>query len=384
MLGLSPALAVWRNVMRISLLVLLVLCSAALGGVKTVRVPDGGIAPQAAVDAKGVVHLIFFKGDAKAGDIFYTTSTDGGATFAKSVRVNSEPNSSLAAGTIRGPHLALGRNGRPHVAWMGSHPAKPKAPGNQTPMLYTRLGDDGSFEPQRNVIAKQVGMDGGGSVAADEDGNVYVAWHAPETKDGNEADRRLWVARSNDDGKTWQPEVVASEPGTGACACCSVRVIAGRNGLVMATYRRAQNATDRGTTLVVSTNAGRDFKSVKVDDMKSGKCIMSSYAFAPAGEGYLLAFENNGQLLTQRLDARGAPAGKPKPLAAGKHASVAAVGDGDVLSAWAEGAGWNKGGTLKWAKVGPGGEEAGTADAIPAWSVPAALALPGGEFVIVY
>ena len=35
-------------------------------------------------------------------------------------------------------------------------------------MLYTRLNDTGdAFEPQRNVIQKRVGLDGGGSVAAD-------------------------------------------------------------------------------------------------------------------------------------------------------------------------------------------------------------------------
>ena len=71
------------------------------------------------------------------------------------------------------------KNGRPHVAWMGSKLAEPRAPGKEAPMLYTRLNDDGTaFEPQRNVIQHAVGLDGGGSVAADAAGNVHVAWHA--------------------------------------------------------------------------------------------------------------------------------------------------------------------------------------------------------------
>ena len=68
-----------------------------------------------------------------------------------------------------------------HVAWMGSNQAEPKADGGTaTPMLYSRLDDAGTcFEPQRNIIQAHPGLDGGGSVAADPLGNVYVTWHAP-------------------------------------------------------------------------------------------------------------------------------------------------------------------------------------------------------------
>jgi hypothetical protein len=40
-------------------------------------------------------------------------------------------------------------------------------------MLYTRLNDSGqAFEPQRNVLLFAEGLDGGGSVAANNLGNV--------------------------------------------------------------------------------------------------------------------------------------------------------------------------------------------------------------------
>src|SRR5207237_2312354 len=103
------------------------------------------------------------------------------ATFADPTPVNSRPGSAIAVGNSRGAHLAVGKNGRAHVAWMGADKAEPRAPGGAAPMLYTRLTDDGTaFEPQRNLIQSAVGLDGGGSVAADRDGNVYVVWHAPE------------------------------------------------------------------------------------------------------------------------------------------------------------------------------------------------------------
>ena len=40
--------------------------------------------------------------------------------------MNSQAGSAVAAGTIRGAHLALGRKGRVHVAWNGSGTALPK------------------------------------------------------------------------------------------------------------------------------------------------------------------------------------------------------------------------------------------------------------------
>ena len=39
----------------------------------------------------------------------------------------------IATGTVRGAHLAIGKGDRPHVAWMGSSVAEPKAPSDSTP-----------------------------------------------------------------------------------------------------------------------------------------------------------------------------------------------------------------------------------------------------------
>src|SRR3954464_7567890 len=154
--------------------------AAAAPGVKLVRVPEGGIQPQAAVDESGTAHLLYYKGPEARGDLFYVKSADGGSSWSAPIRVNSQSGSAIAVGTIRGGHIAVGKNGRVHVAWMGADGAEPKPPGTKAaPMLYARLNDaQTAFEPQKNVITSNVGLDGGGSVAADATGNVYVAWHA--------------------------------------------------------------------------------------------------------------------------------------------------------------------------------------------------------------
>ncbi len=209
------------------------------------RVMDGGIQPQVVVDGNGVVHLIYFKGDVNAGDIFYAQSKDEGATWSKALRVNSQAGSVIAIGTVRGARLAVGKNGRVHAAWMGSKDAEPKAVGSATPMLYARLNDAAdAFEPQRNLITQKVGLDGGGAVAADAEGNVFVAWHAPDVAKGDETSRRVFVARSKDEGKTFAAESAASQEGTGACGCCGMQMMADAGGTLLAfTARRVRRST---------------------------------------------------------------------------------------------------------------------------------------------
>ena len=148
-----------------------------------VKTPERGIQPQAVLDAKGNVHLLFFKGEPKAGNLMYVRKDAGKADFGTPIQVNSQDGSAIAVGTIRGGHLALGKDGRVHVAWNGSGKAEPKNPIQGTPMLYARLNDKGTaFEKQRNLMTKSGVLDGGGSLAADAKGNVFVAWHGLDSK----------------------------------------------------------------------------------------------------------------------------------------------------------------------------------------------------------
>jgi hypothetical protein len=247
--------------------------------VTLVQTPDGGIQPQVAVDAKGVVHLLYFKGEPGAGDLFYVRREPGKEAFSAPIRVNSQPSSAVASGTIRGGQIAVGKSGRVHVAWNGSGQARPKGPKNPaqpadspyngTPMLYARLNDAGTaFEPQRNLMQHTFALDGGGSIGADDQGNVYVAWHGGEGSGKGEQARRLWVARSRDDGKTFAREAAAFAEPTGACACCGTRTFADRQGKVYVLYRSASTPTDRDMYLLVSRDQGASYKGSLIHPWK--------------------------------------------------------------------------------------------------------------------
>src|SRR5881296_3300863 len=70
--------------------------------VTLMRTPDGGIQPQVAADRKGALHLIYFKGDPAAGDVFYVRRDPGKRSFSKPLRVNSVSGSVVAIGSVRG------------------------------------------------------------------------------------------------------------------------------------------------------------------------------------------------------------------------------------------------------------------------------------------
>lgn len=384
---------------RIALLpvALAALCSISLarGDEKRVtltRTPNRGIQPQTVLDARGRLHLLFFQGDPKAGDLIYVRREAGASNFSAPLRVNSQPGSAVAVGTIRGGHLAIGKNGRAHVAWNGSQSAMPKNPIAGMPMLYARLNDAGSaFEPQRNLMTMTSILDGGGSLAADGQGNVYVAWHGLG-KDSvkGEDNRRVWVSVSHDEGGTFSTEKPAWKEETGACACCGMRGFADRQGNAYFLYRAATEKTNRGMYLLRSSDAGETFLGRGLDNWKINICPMSSEAIAEGPGGVVAAWDTEGQIYFTRTRST-AFSPEPPHAAPGtgtdrKHPAVAVNERGEMLLVWSEGTGWNRGGALAWQlydREGNATAESGRrTGAIPVWGLPAAVAEVDGRFTI--
>jgi hypothetical protein len=360
--------------------------ACASTSVRFARVPHEGIQPQVAEDSGGTVHLVYFQGDPAAGDLFYCRSRDG-RTFSDPVRVNSHPGTAVAIGNIRGARIAVGRADHLFVVWNGAQRAGQNSPG----LFFTSLKADGTgFAPERNLIEKAYGLDGGSGIAADQQGRVYVFWHAPLPGKRGEANRRVWMRRSTDEGQNFEPErVVWNEP-VGACACCSLGAYASPDGNVYVLFRSAKELVHRDIYLLTSRDYGASFAASDISPWNVSYCVMSSEAFASANSITVAAWETNkdvhfGLIHDGRLSTDRAISNDPGRNQ--KYPALVVNKTGQVLLAWTEGMKWKQGGSVHWqlldsalrATGGPGSRQG-----VPVWSFIAAYTLPDGTFTILY
>lgn len=370
-------------------------------GIKFIRVPEGGIQPRAHLDSNGVLHLVYFSGKPESGDLYYVKKDSGQEEFSNPIRVNQTPGSAIAVGTVRGAQFTLGRNGRPHVIWMGSGRTAVEIKGQkhkQHPMLYTRLNDAGTgFEKERNLVSRTVGIDGGGSIAADKAGNVYASWHAAEPdNERGEAGRALYVSRSSDDGRSFTSEKRAVNSETGSCACCGMSSFVDDRARLHILFRGADaTASMRNMHILSSSDRGDSFSLRVLDQWILNTCPMSTSSITQHGNGIVTVTENAGNLewyahpskTTNTISPRVAGNGKAK------HPRITVNESGHSLLAWADGAGWGKGGYLRWKVIGPAHGKApgktirdsGAAQIpLPVWSFAQPIAMPDGEFLLIY
>jgi hypothetical protein len=333
------------------------------------------------------VHLVYFQGTAAAGDLLYVRRDSKGNGFSRPIQVNSQSKSAIATGTVRGAQLVTGRNGTVHVVWNGSGATK-----ENKGLFYARLDDDQTaFEGQRDLMRGTSELDGGGTITADHEGNVYVAWHAVPTGESGEANRRVWIARSTDNGKTISKPQVAWSKAKGICGCCSMRAFADDKGALQMIFRSAEGGGEnRDIFLLTSPDHGTNFNGALVDRWKIAACPMSTMAMAQGPAGVVAVWDTDGQVYYSTISSGNSRFSKPlSPPGRGptrKHPTLAFNDRGEMLLAWTEGTGWQKGGDLVWQvfdKTGKPTEEKGRQNGgIPVWGLPTAVVTSGGFTII--
>ena len=178
-----------------------------------------------------------------------------------------------------------------------------------------------------------------------------------------------------------------------------MRALVDSKGALYVLYRAAGNNVNRDSMLLVSTNKGAKFQSATLHPWKIGMCPMSSYALAESDGAVRAAWETNEQIYYSSIEqiypaslqpARiklSAPVAAPGKGDNRKHPVLATNAQGEVLLAWTEATGWNKGGSLAWQvydKDGQPTEAKGRADGVPVWGLLSALARADGSFVLIY
>ena len=318
------------------------------GPIGVVQLPDGALVPDVAVDAQGVVHMVYGQGD----NAYYVRSADNARTFSPPVRVNSAGLVQLTMGE-RGPKLALGGGGSLHVVW-----ADRWSPGVETHIRYSRSLDGGrSFEPAR-LVPSPPGIDGV-TLAADPDGDVLVFWHVFDPPQHEVPDGHwLYMARSTDNGATFAPAERLNVRGIEglACSMCMMRARIGQDGDAYLVFRTAQdNIRD---FYVLKARVGQNqFTPVRVnhDNWLLKRCPMC---------GPELTFDRDGQavcafmskhrvywsVLDPDADAFRLHVSTPRPQEDEIYPSAVANASGEVLMVWQVGPmAVDRTATVKWA-----------------------------------
>lgn len=371
-------------------LVALILCvvinsagmTATPPAVELLRVPNEGIQPQAVLDSDGTIHLLYYKGEAKSGNLFYVRKSKSESSFSNPLRVNSVEGSATSNGCISGGQIAVGKNSDVFVTWNASGSVEDR----DHVVFFSRLvGDHRAFEAQRNLLQQPLFIDGGGSIVADSKGNVSVFWHA-WTDGKSEEDGRIFIAQSKDDGKTFTAPRAVDLPARGTCACCSMKAVMDFHGAMYVLYRAADHNTKRDTVLLCSKNGGKTFESKIMKSWNGNSCPMTMFAFSSYGGDTLAAWESPGTVNIAALNSSKkfprVEAGKSS-----KYPTLAVNENGDVLLSWIEKEAWNKAGQMHWQIFDPKGNlksKLASQKGIDVWSFSAALPKSDGSFLLIY
>jgi hypothetical protein len=221
-----------------------------------------------------------------------------------------------------------------------------------------------------------------------------VAWHAhPAGAAADELHRRVFIARSTDDGRNFEAEKAVNRESSGACGCCGLKAFADSRGRLSILYRDADAAGNRDMMLLTSVDHGLNFASQVIGPWRASTCPMSTQSLSEGRDGALLAaFESGGQVFNALVPANRADPRDPISAPSGKAGSrkhpvlVASAGSGaGSLMVWTEGTGWAKGGSLAWEWTDPAGKSAReSAAGVPVWGSVAVAAEHDGSFTIIY
>jgi hypothetical protein len=374
----AAVLAVRDAMRRIILLLsgLLIAQGWLWGGVRRVRVPQYGVSPDVIVTPSGEVYLVF----ARNQNAYLAISKDNGNTFFDPVQLNRVPRS-VMGGHERGPKIALGGGETAHIVWMSAR-------GDQ--LLYTRARPDASdFSPPRNLLDAKTRVDGA-TVAADQQGNVFVAWlDARQPKDRlNPLSLPVFWTESQDAGQTFSKNQTSTA--LRACSGCALKAMAGPEGGFDLAFRGAyDNIHDMFLARFTASENGLlpAIGKIHDDHWALNACPMSGPSLArstqPAavwaawmsrGRAYFAERPDEGQ----QFQAPRTP--RARRSASQNHPLILLNSQDQVLLAWEEGA------TIRWQLADPAGEilQSGNAGTLPQGSKAAGYVDREGNFCLVF
>jgi hypothetical protein len=262
-------------------------------------------------------------------------------------------------------------------------------------LYYTRSTSRGRhFSEPRNLRDRGAHLDEA-TVAADDRGNVLVAWldsRGPEDRE-NPLSLPVFSAQSHDSGLTFSKNApLEASPPIRACSCCALKSIAGPGGYFEVAYRGAyQNIRDAFVARVPAAASGSPVTVSKIKEQgwRFEACPMSGpflHRAAKPGrlDGLWAAWMSDGQVYYAASDdGRSFSTPRTPSLVEAKpanHPVVLVNTAAQVFLAWEEGR------VLKWQIADPEGKlvDSGEAKTLPDKSKATGFADQEGNFCLVF
>jgi hypothetical protein len=229
--------------------------------------------PQLAVDAKGVVHVVYGVHDV----VCYEASLDGGKSFNKPAELSFAHAMSL--GMRRGPRVAAGENGICITAIGGK-----QGKGRDGDVLAMRSVDGGKTwtGPVQVNDVDDSAREGLHAMAAGPKGEMCCVW-----LDLRNRATEIMSSTSVDGGQTWTKNVlVYKSPDGSVCECCHPSVTFDERGRVLVQWRNALGG-NRDIYVASSSDGGKSFgpaKKLGTGNWALRACPMDGGALAVAGD----------------------------------------------------------------------------------------------------
>jgi len=318
---------------------------SAITQITATPTPNEGKRPRVVADSEGTVHLIYNS----QGNIFYSKKPKEAADFSSPIQVNSVDRSGAVA------DVAIGKDGSVHMLFHGnifyirnqikSENRKLRSSDIKY-TFYTRLQPGASaFDKQQDLSKNVWGFDGGCTLAADQEGNIYT-FFAGTTRKGNETVHQVFLSQSTDNGTSF----AAPRPidlGKGVCACCHLKANVDPKGALHIVYRVAEESVNRDSYVLTSLDQGKTFTPTPLDTWELRACPGSAYSFAHSGDDTFVSWrtENEIYLTSLSKEKHISPPGKDLK----RRAAILGYNNkGEVLVTWSEGDNFNKPHDLKW------------------------------------
>jgi len=169
------------------------------------------VSPQVTVDLTGNINVAWQNDGPGNPDIFFSRSSDKGATFSTPKNLSNSPGRSNA------PQIKVDAGGNINVVWADNNP-----PDFNPDVFFVRSSDGGATFSAAQNVSQNSGFSSNPWLTVDAGANINVAW-----EDNTPGNRDIFFARSTDSGTTFSPPVnLSGDPGLSL----AVQIAADKNG----------------------------------------------------------------------------------------------------------------------------------------------------------